>query len=145
MQTPKLKCEQSFCVLRPQWMGTIWPCPLPLTRVPDSLVCEEAQHRLVKPLHTWPHGCNLARRVRGQIADSDKPYPKDSMWIWMASYLYFHYERANWKYRNIIPSSSFPPGNQSAHLWHLNIILLLNRLSYSAKVDWIWDKVNFFD
>lgn len=109
MQTPKLKCDQSVCVFGPQWMGTIWPRPLPLTRVPDSLVCEEARHRLVKPLHTWPHGCNLARSVRGQITDSGKPYPA---WPWMALYLYFLYERAMLQYANI-PS---PSGKVSAFM-----------------------------
>lgn len=98
MQTPKLKCDQCVCVFGPQWMGTIWPRPLPLTRVPDSLVCEEARHRLVKPRHTWPHGCNLARSVRGQSTDSGKPYPA---WQCMAYFLYFHYERANLQYTNI--------------------------------------------
>lgn len=115
MQTPKLKCDQSVCVFGPQWMGTIWPRPLPLTRVPDSLVCEEARHRLVKPLHTWPHGCNLARSVRGQITDSGKPYPA---WPWMASYLYFLYERAMLQYANI-PS---PSGKVSAFMAYYFLI-----------------------
>lgn len=76
MQPPKLNCDQHVCVLGPQWIGTIWQGPLPLTWVPGSLVCKEAQHRPVKPLHTWPHGCNLAKSVWGQITDSGWLYPK---------------------------------------------------------------------
>lgn len=91
MQPPKLNCDQHVCVLRPQWIGTIWLRPLPLTWLPDSLVCKEAQHGPVKPLHTWPHGCNLARSVRGQITDSGSPYPKGYTQAWVRPPPYVQY------------------------------------------------------
>lgn len=91
MQPPKLNCDQHVCVLRPKWIGTIWLQPLPLTRVPDSLVCKEAQHRPVKPLHTWPHGSNLARSVRGQITDSGWSYPKGSIQVSVQPHPYEQY------------------------------------------------------
>lgn len=61
------------------------------TRVPDSLVCKEAQHRPVKPLHTWPHGSNLARSVRGQITDSGWSYPKGSIQVSVQPHPYEQY------------------------------------------------------
>lgn len=88
MQPPKLNCDQHVCVLRPQWIGTIWLQALPLTWVPDSLVCKEAQHRPVKPLHTWPHGCNLARSVRGQITNSGWSYPKGYTQVYVSPHPY---------------------------------------------------------
>lgn len=91
MQPPKLNCDQHVCVLRPQWIGTIWLWPLPLTWVPDSLVCKEAQHRPVKPLHTWPHGHNLARSVRGQITHSRYPYPKGCTQVYVSPHPYVQY------------------------------------------------------
>lgn len=88
MQPPKLNCDQHVCVLRPQWIGTIWLQALPLTWVPDSLVCKEAQHRPVKPLHTWPHGCNLARSVSGQISNSGWSYPKGYTQVYISPHPY---------------------------------------------------------
>lgn len=97
MQPPKLNCDQHVCVLRPQWIGTIWLQALPLTWVPDSLVCKEAQHRPVKPLHTWPHGCNLARSVRGQITNSGWSYPKGYTQVYVGPHLHVQRCASCWK------------------------------------------------
>lgn len=96
MQPPKLNCDQHVCVLRPQWIGTIWLRPLLLTWVPDSLVCKETQHRPVKPLHTWPHGRNLARSVRGQITHSRCPYPKGYTQMYARPHPYVQYCAPCW-------------------------------------------------